>query len=280
MPYFFDEENAYAEQELDEDEDFPLPTLDQFEYLPPEVIGGASGPVSFIVSELESGPPTTDDGASDLAQSGSARPSWWLRLLIAPIAGTKLGKYFSRMSSELNEFKSRLEKSAILERRYRRNLFALLVPALRSVGGTHVYCAYDGGNDEGFAYFQHLQVGNEQWKASLTAEALANTNIVKRWQSVPTFAPREGVAPQAHLAELLESVAEVWATMLLGSGFGTGPFQMYGAFTVNLQDCTITDDRDAHPLPHGNLEIADIGDIDDGSSERFGEDSRDQDEEN
>jgi hypothetical protein len=46
-----------------------------------------------------------------------------------------------------------------------------------------------------------------------------------------------------------------WASMLLGDSYGTGEYSMYGAFTVDLVGCTITDDRDAEPVVQ-NIEIA------------------------
>jgi hypothetical protein len=51
------------------------------------------------------------------------------------------------------------------------------------------------------------------------------------------------------------SLCDEWATMLLGSGYGTGEYSMYGAFTVDLEACTISDDPDADPVVQ-NIEIA------------------------
>ena len=36
--------------------------------------------------------------------------------------------------------------------------------------------------------------------------------------------------------------------MLLGVSYGTGEYSMYGAFTVDLATCTITDDRETDPV--------------------------------
>jgi hypothetical protein len=46
-----------------------------------------------------------------------------------------------------------------------------------------------------------------------------------------------------------------WASMLLGEGFGTGEYSMYGAFTVDLETCAITDNRNADPIVE-NIQIA------------------------
>jgi hypothetical protein len=63
------------------------------------------------------------------------------------------------------------------------------------------------------------------------------------------------------LKDILEfSLPEEWAALLLGEGFGTGPFSMYGAFTVDLETLTIHDDRDASVPENGNILIGGKGD--------------------
>jgi hypothetical protein len=46
-----------------------------------------------------------------------------------------------------------------------------------------------------------------------------------------------------------------WAAMLLGDSYGTGEYSMYGAFTVDLEACTIADDPHADPIVE-NISIA------------------------
>jgi hypothetical protein len=46
-----------------------------------------------------------------------------------------------------------------------------------------------------------------------------------------------------------------WASMLLGKSYGTGNYSMYGAFTVDLETCMITDDPNAVPVVR-DIEIA------------------------
>jgi hypothetical protein len=43
--------------------------------------------------------------------------------------------------------------------------------------------------------------------------------------------------------------------MLLGKSYGTGNYSMYGAFTVDLETCMITDDPNAVPVVR-DIEIA------------------------
>ncbi|MDU1690566.1 MAG: hypothetical protein E6848_13260, partial [Bradyrhizobium sp.] len=61
------------------------------------------------------------------------------------------------------------------------------------------------------------------------------------------------------LAELRDVVSdqlvEEWAMLLLGRGFGTGEYCMYGAFWVDLEACTIIDDGNADPVVK-NITIA------------------------
>jgi len=54
---------------------------------------------------------------------------------------------------------------------------------------------------------------------------------------------------------VLERLCEEWAEMLLGRGYGTGEYSMYGAFTVDLDTCTVTDDSNADPVVQ-NITIA------------------------
>jgi hypothetical protein len=54
------------------------------------------------------------------------------------------------------------------------------------------------------------------------------------------------------------SLSTEWASLLLGQSFGTGEYLMYGAFTVDLESCTITDDPNADPVV-SNIEIATEG---------------------
>jgi hypothetical protein len=49
-------------------------------------------------------------------------------------------------------------------------------------------------------------------------------------------------------------MTEVCASRLLGRGYGTGPFWLYGAFTVDLDACTLVDDRNAGPVVQ-NIDI-------------------------
>jgi hypothetical protein len=47
-----------------------------------------------------------------------------------------------------------------------------------------------------------------------------------------------------------------WAALLMGDGFGTGDYSMYGAFMVDLDAHTVTDDRVADPEGHRASKLA------------------------
>ena len=51
------------------------------------------------------------------------------------------------------------------------------------------------------------------------------------------------------------SLSNEWASLLLGESYGTGEYSMYGAFVVDLDKCTITDDPNADPVVQ-NIDIA------------------------
>jgi hypothetical protein len=57
------------------------------------------------------------------------------------------------------------------------------------------------------------------------------------------------------LDHILQDLCNEWASMLLGDSYGTGEYSMYGAFAVDLEACTITDDRAADPIVE-NIQIA------------------------
>jgi hypothetical protein len=54
---------------------------------------------------------------------------------------------------------------------------------------------------------------------------------------------------------LSDELVSEWASILLGGSFGAGEYSMYGAFTADLQECTIIDDPLADPVVE-NIKIA------------------------
>ncbi len=137
---------------------------------------------------------------------------------------------------------------------------------LKSSGVAKVYCRYDGGNDEGFAWVDHAELvsGERVDFSALSSRLIANGLILPKklmpWQTDWT--------DEQFVQNMLDfALATDWAAALLGGrGFGTGDY-MYGAFFADLVNETITDDPTANAVvrytefqgakiePGGNLEI-------------------------
>ena len=241
MPFVFDEEQIEWPEDAGDDYEPPPPLPEQFEYLPPPDFGGAREPVRFAA-------PTPGQGT---AVDAAPRPKRPLKLRIVDWL---LAKWFKDVDRMIAEHKSR-ERQA--EER-RQQLFELMLPALRDMGALRVRCVYDGGNDEGFAWFGTLETDEESLSADEVTSRLAGTGLREKLVDVGYLHehPDHPRSEEEQLKEIIDyTLPEEWAVLLLGWGFGTGPFSMYGAFTVDLHQCTITDDREADVPENGNIEI-------------------------
>ncbi len=227
MPHYFGEGDPGWEK-LDDD---VSPKASDFHYLRPPDIGGSRDPVPFSLEPPAPRPakptPTTP------------RPSFWDRLLGRRMAlGTP-----------------REEREA--EHKHRTlHAIALVGAALSEAGAKHVYCRYDGGNDEGFAWLDHVATHTgEKLSGKDIAARLTGRGLASRMAAAGLLYAPPDDADVAFLQSLVaDGFAIDCALLLLGSGFGTGPFYLYGAFTVDLEACTITDDRNAD-LVVGNIAI-------------------------
>jgi hypothetical protein len=119
--------------------------------------------------------------------------------------------------------------------------------SLKASGVAKVYCQYDGGNDEGFAWVDHaeLKSGEKLNMAALAKRLIANGVSARKrmpWQ--------KDWSEERVIQEMLDfPLAVNWAAALLGGrSFGTGNYSMYGAFVVDLVAETITDDPKANPI--------------------------------
>lgn len=112
---------------------------------------------------------------------------------------------------------------------------ARFAAALSALGAKQAYIRYDGGNDEGFAWFDHCVMADgskrdvDQVAVSLEAAGVAPE--LKTWG---------GSSPTRNALDDL--IASTWAVKLLGEGYGTGEYVMYGAFSVDLATGLVTDD--------------------------------------
>ena len=127
---------------------------------------------------------------------------------------------------------------------------ALLATGLREIGARRAYCRYDGGNDEGFAWLDHVEMKTgERLSPEEIGRRLAESNLLERLVAANLMWSDSLQAPEEAVRSIVrDTLAVEYAVMLLGKGFGTGPYFMYGAFTVDLDACTILDDRNAEPI--------------------------------
>jgi hypothetical protein len=112
---------------------------------------------------------------------------------------------------------------------------------------------YDGGYDEGFAHPDYVAFGDQRRDVSAVAQELANSPL-------PAFAVRAAASTRRYgsYAELddlrvirsaFDELAHELASLLLGDGYGTGEYQLYGAFTADLVTGRIADDPAAITIP-------------------------------
>jgi hypothetical protein len=217
MPYVFD-----FEKPGNEDVDVAEPNLSHFEYLPPPKMGGPQAPIRF----------STDFPAT------------------VPRASA-LSRVFGRQAAaaEPDVFSNYMRENVL--------------PALQSLGMKRAYCRYDGGNDEGFTWLDHIETQTGERislaalmenmsTASMFAALLADFEAGKP----PGIETPDFITGEYLLRETLrDELASFAAVHLLGRGYGTGPFYMYGAFTIDFETLTITDDLNAAPVVE-NITIA------------------------
>ncbi len=139
-----------------------------------------------------------------------------------------------------------------------QQLFAIMVPALQAAGVRRAYCRYDGGNDEGWAWLDHYQ-GDNRIDLDVLAKQLCEMNIHDQLRAAGFHAHLKGASNDQKIVELKGFASgwlvQEWAAVLLGGSFGAGEYTMYGAFTVDLDACTIVDDPHADPVVE-NIAIA------------------------
>lgn len=225
MPFVYvDEGNTW-----NSGDEMGIPSIDQFEYLPPPDFGGSPEPVRY--EELD---PAQLTAAAD--HKGEAKNRSLLSRILQIFQG-------SPISQE--------------EVSWSQKALSIVCPILRQLGGRRVRCAYDGGNDEGFAWVVALETETESILIEDLVNRLEAVGLADRLVAAGLLSPpREDQMEKKQLSDfLLYGLADSWAIKLLGEGFGTGEFSMYGAFTVDLENRTIHDDRNATPPENGNIEI-------------------------
>lgn len=134
----------------------------------------------------------------------------------------------------------------------------VVLEVLLAAGATGFRVRYDGGNDEGFADPESLQFGEKSMPAAgvlrelTTAEGIARIREAagqERFPGSPTQMYASASAAEVATYALEELAGEL-ATRLLGRGFGTGEYELYGAFTADLKTGELVDDPAAAKPEH------------------------------
>lgn len=240
MPYYYSEEDIEWPEDADDDWEPPEPKVADFQYLAPPDIGGAKDPVPFSIAAAGT------KEAIKAEKAARRRTPLSLRLLT----------WVLNRSLGANDYAEQARKRQEQQAASRANLFSTLVPAMKSLGVLRVSCAYDGGNDEGFAWMESCTTAEESLSKVELGKRLLTTDIVRKLKDCDLIRGNKQSDDNALISLLDEWLAPEWACLLLGDGFGTGPYTMYGAFTVDLQTLMITDDRDAKVPKDGNISIA------------------------
>jgi hypothetical protein len=126
----------------------------------------------------------------------------------------------------------------------------LMHDALRDAGATAFRVRYDGGFDEGFSHADAVLFGARQASVDEALGKVSDAKLVlalrESMKKQPWSADRAESASDAEvLRDALDELAHEIASLLLGDGFGTGEYQLYGALTADLKTGKITDDEKA-----------------------------------
>jgi hypothetical protein len=251
MPFVHDE----TEIEWPEDGSDPAPPrADEFVYLPAPEYSGVSEPVRFSI-RLPADPIEPAEQQTLLQRAPNIQG-----LLQRGILGGLLGRGLLPANQQQPQisFEERRERARLQQEQRIQHLFAATIPALRSVGVKRAYCRYDGGNDEGFAWLDHYELqGGQRIEESVVVQRLYETKFQDQLHAAGFVNHPNSITSGDELAWLRMFMGELsneWASLLLGESFGTGEYSMYGALTVDLDECTITDDPNADPVVQ-NIEI-------------------------
>ncbi|MBV9863874.1 MAG: hypothetical protein JO316_00840 [Abitibacteriaceae bacterium] len=115
---------------------------------------------------------------------------------------------------------------------------------LQGMGVIAVRCQYDGGGDEGFAYFGEAFVGSQSLSAQELAAQLADAESAQTSPVIPEHLRSyyANLPPVERAKSYLDDFANELATLLLGEGYGTGDYSMHGSFKADFQTGEIMDE--------------------------------------
>ena len=248
MPYYYDFETIEWPEDTDDDY-WPEPAAEEYQYLKPEDLGGGRDPVSIGIPESvirEGEKVSQTKGLVPATTFKNKIQMFFINLIFRMLLGKNFRKLQQGFASGQDEYL-----------RHRNNTFYTMLPALQRIGAEQLICGYDGGNDEGFAWLRTVKTTDAKLSPKQAAEKMLATGVVQQMRDLGMVrdSPDYPQTDEQVIENSLEGLVEELAVMLLGEGFGTGNFQMYGAFTVDLQELTITDDPDATMPTDGNLQF-------------------------
>jgi len=121
------------------------------------------------------------------------------------------------------------------------------------MGATRFYVRYDGGWDEGFAYPDLLLFDEKAHVVAgvlsdlATAEQCARFREAASQDSLRHYAIEfyANASPMKAATAALDELSMELAIPLLGDGFGTGEYELYGAFLADFRTGEIVDDPKA-----------------------------------
>jgi hypothetical protein len=129
--------------------------------------------------------------------------------------------------------------------------------ALRAAGATAFKVRYDGGYDEGFAHSEAVAFGQQAKDHDRAARDLATPHLVARiraaageesqWHNASEF--YASASDTEVIRHAMDELAHELASKLLGDGYGTGEYELYGAFTAHLKTGRLEDHEDAARPP-------------------------------
>ncbi len=138
-------------------------------------------------------------------------------------------------------------------------LAALMFEMLVKQAATKLRITYDGGHDEGFAHFDGAWIGDTELSAEIMMSRLAEDGAkprileaIKKPGSTNWYNAEQmfsAATPVKAVGYAMDDLAHKLAEKLVGDGYGTGEYQLYGAFTVDVQTGRLLDDPAAKMPP-------------------------------
>jgi hypothetical protein len=254
MPFVYDQ----ADIDHQEDDGRP-PRADQFVYLPAPEYNSVRQPVRFSIVPPEPIEPEPPAPPAVPVQAPAPPPVQTRRFSLLNFLRRSRRPSTTVVGELRLSFPERQREAKLRQERRTAQLFSIVVPALRAIGVRRVYCRYDGGNDEGFAWFDHYEIEDgKPMDSQLVGQRLREMKVYQELGAAG-LVQASGEAAQHEMETLGNLVggmlSDEWAAILLGQGFGTGEYLMYGAFMVDLEECIISDDPNARPIVE-NIDIS------------------------